>query len=274
MSGHASANRFGEHALALEQRRHGRDDRAADRLPLALVVHEEERPVLPHGSAQDATELVAAKLGLDRIGGGKEIPRVQRFVPKELERGASKCIGPRLCRQVDHATVEAAELRGRTIALDLELLNRVDVWKERHLPGLRLQHRNPVEEVFVGARPAAVDARQRRRGRRRHRHARHEAREGDEAPAVEREIDDPAVIDDMAKTRGLAKHRRIRRHGDRFRNAAERELHIQPNGFAGRELDAFASQRPEPAQFDPNLIDARGKAGHHIHTVRATRHRP
>ena len=31
------------------------------------------------------------------------------------------------------------------------------------------------------------------------RHARHEARQGDEAPAVERQIDDLAVVDDVAE---------------------------------------------------------------------------
>ena len=51
---------------ALQQRRHGRDHRAADGLPLPLVVGEEERPVPPDRAADDAAELVAPELRLDR----------------------------------------------------------------------------------------------------------------------------------------------------------------------------------------------------------------
>lgn len=45
------ADGFGEDAVALQQRGHRRDDRAADGLALALIVGKEERPILPYASA-------------------------------------------------------------------------------------------------------------------------------------------------------------------------------------------------------------------------------
>ena len=91
----ASADGLGEDALALQQRRHRGDHRAADRLPLALVVDEEERPIAPNRPADDAAELVAAELRLDRVGRGEEVARVQRFVAEELEGGAAKRVAAR-----------------------------------------------------------------------------------------------------------------------------------------------------------------------------------
>ncbi len=160
---HAAADRLGEHALPLQQRRHRRDHRAADGLPLALVVDEEERPVAANRAADDAAELVAAERRLDGIGRarrscGRSAPRARKNSNTVPCNGVAAGLG----RQVDDAAVEAAELGRRAVALDLELLDGVDVRKERHLAGLGLQHRDAVEQIFVGARPAAVDARQRR----------------------------------------------------------------------------------------------------------------
>src|SRR5215813_13426261 len=59
-------------------------------------------------------------------------------------------------------SVEASELRGRRIDLDLELLDGVDHRVEGELPRLGLERRNAVVEVFIDARSAAVDARKRR----------------------------------------------------------------------------------------------------------------
>ena len=134
--------------------------------------------------------------------------------------------------------------------------------KERHLPRLGLQHRDAVEQILVGARPSAVDARQRRRGRRRQRHARHQARQRDEAPAVERQVDDSAVVDDVAESRGLAaQQRRVSGDRDGFGQASELEPQVHSNRLASGEPDAFARQRPESAQFDAHLIDTGGEPG-------------
>jgi hypothetical protein len=105
--------------------------------------------------------------------------------------------------QVDDSSVEAAELRRGTIALDLEFLNRVHVGKERDLPGFRLQNRDAVKEILVGAWAAAVDARQWRGRRWRHGHAGDQARERDEAQAIQWQIYDLPVIDHVPEPRGF-----------------------------------------------------------------------
>src|SRR5687767_7127876 len=101
--------------------------------------------------------------------------------------------------QVDDSSVEPAELCREAVALDLELLDRVDVGKERDLPGLRLQDRDTVEQIFVGAWAAPVDARQWRGGWWRHSHAGDQARERDEAAAIQWQPYDLPVIDDVSK---------------------------------------------------------------------------
>src|SRR5688572_11408115 len=107
------------------------------------------------------------------------LPRIASGAPAQL-------VAPRFRRQVDDAAVEASELGRRAVALGPELLDRVYVGEERDLSRLGLEHRDAVEEILVGPRPSAVDARQRSGGRWRYRHAGRQARQRDEAPAVQR----------------------------------------------------------------------------------------
>ena len=87
---HAAGDRLGEDALPLQQRRHRRDHRAADGLPLPLVVGEEERPVASDRPAEHAAELVAAELAAWSPVGREVVARVQRFVAEELEDAAAE----------------------------------------------------------------------------------------------------------------------------------------------------------------------------------------
>src|SRR6185369_10710595 len=64
----ASADWLGEDALALQQRGHHGNLRTADRLPLALIVREEERAVFDERAAQRPAELIAA---IRRLGGNR-----------------------------------------------------------------------------------------------------------------------------------------------------------------------------------------------------------
>ena len=184
---HATGDRFREDSSALQGRGDGRDAHASDALPAALVVHEEERPVLRDRPAQDEAELVAAEVrfvGVVRDGGREEVPRVQRLVAQELECRAVELIAPRPGGQVDDAAVEAPELGRRRAGDDLELLDRVDDREVRDRTGLRLQDRDAVVEILVDARPPAVEARKRRT--RRQRHAGYQGHERQVAPAVQR----------------------------------------------------------------------------------------
>ena len=190
-------------------------------------------------------------------------------MPEELEDAAPKRVRPGPGRQVHHATVEAAKLGGRTVRLDLELLNGVDVRKEGDLTGFGLEDRNAVEQVFVGARPSPVDSRERRRGRWGHGHAWRQARERDEAPAVERQVDNFPVVDDVAKRRCFAaKERRVGRDRHRLRHTAECQLQIEAGRFAGDDSNALARQRPESAQFQAHPIQAGRQSREHIPAAR------
>ena len=194
-------------------------------------------------AAERAAELIAAVVRLHRVRRLKEVPRVQRLVAEELEAAAVKRVRAGLGRQVDDAAVEAAELGGRAVALDLELLNRVDDREERDLAGLRLQHRDAVEQILVGARPAAVDARQLRVGRQRH--AGRERRQRDEGAAVQRQLHDLLVLDDVAEAGGLgAQHRRVRGHRDLLAHVADGQVEVDPRLLARRQPDA---RRAAPA---------------------------
>ena len=177
---------------------------------------------------------------------------------EEFEGAATQLVAARPGREVDDTAVEPPELRRRTVALDLEFLDGIDVRKERDLPGLRLQHRDPVEQIFVGARPATVDARQLGSGRQGHR--RDQTGQGDETAAVEREIDDLAVVDHLAESRGLTAHeRRVPRHHDGFGQLADLELDVERHGLAGRDTEAVARERPEAREFDAQPIESRSE---------------
>jgi hypothetical protein len=258
---HPAANRLAEDPLPLQRRRHGREHRAPDRLTLTLVVDEEECLVPADRTADDATELVAAKL---RLGAARreQVPGVERLVAEELEHRAAEGIGPGLGRQVDHATVEPSELRRRAVGLELELLNRVDGREIGDLSRLGLKDRDAIEEVLIGARTAAIDARQLRR--RRQRHSGSERRQGDERPPVEWERRDLLLRDDLTQACRRALHGRVGGHGDAFTHRTHHQLHVQPDGLARLEAYALPAYRAEAAQFDLDAVFARCQTGDRI----------
>src|SRR5262249_57316637 len=92
------------------------------------------------------------------------------------------------------------------IDLDLELLDGVDHRVEGDLSRLGLERRNAVVEVFIDARPAAVDARKRRAGcgRRRRGDAWHKCDQGEEIASVQSQINDASDRGGLPATSGLA----------------------------------------------------------------------
>ena len=86
------ADRFGEDALALQHGGDRRDHGSIDRLPLALIVQKEECRILTNRPANNAAELIAPKPRFDRIRRGKEVSRVERFVPKKFKDAAADYI--------------------------------------------------------------------------------------------------------------------------------------------------------------------------------------
>ena len=263
---HASGDRLGEDALPLQQRRHGRCDGSADVLTLPLIVHEEERAVLHDRPAEHAAELVPAVLRLRGIGLLEVVPRVEVLVPEELEQVAMKGVAPRLGREVDHAAIETAELGGRAVALDLELLDGVDDRAVRELTGLRLEHRNAVEEILVGARPAAVDTGQDRIGGQGD--ARCDGGEHDEEAAVQGQLHDLFVLDDGAEARGFgAQDRPVPDDRHLFLKLSHRELEIDARLLACGQEHALTTHRPESRALDIEPVLARGQAGRRVGAI-------
>ena len=213
-------------------------------LTLPLIVHEEERAVLHDGPAEHAAVLVPAILRLRGIGPLEVVPGVEVLVPEEPEHVAMKGVAPRLGGEVHHAAIEPAELGGRAVALDLELLDGVDDRVVRDLTRLRLQHGDAVEEILVRARPAAVDAGQ--DGIRRQGDARCDGGEHDEEAAVQRQLHDLFVLDDGPEARGFGAHdRRVPDDRHLFLKASHREIEIDARLLTCRQAHALATHRLE-----------------------------
>ena len=67
-------------------------------------------------------------------------------------------IGSRPRGQVHDSPIEAPEFRTHRIGFHVEFLDIIDDGEERHLARFRLQSRDSIEQVLIGARTAAVDA--------------------------------------------------------------------------------------------------------------------
>ena len=109
--------------------------------------------------AERRAVLIAAELRL-RARLREQVPRVQRFVAEELEQAAVEFVAAGFADHHDRAAVRPAILGRVGVDVELEFGHAVDDRVVDHLPRLRLQHADAVVDVFVGARPAAVDARQ------------------------------------------------------------------------------------------------------------------
>ena len=86
----------------------------------------------------------------------QQVSSVQSLMTQKFKGGAVKVIRAGLCRQIDDAAVESAELGRRAVGFYFEFLDRVDDRHEGDLSGFRLQYRDAVKKKFVGTRPAAV----------------------------------------------------------------------------------------------------------------------
>ncbi len=188
------------------------------------------------------------------------------LVPEESEYAAVERVAARFGGEIHHAAVEPAELCGRAVALNLELLNGVDNRVVRDLARLRLQDGDAVEQILVRARPAPVDAGQ--HGVRRQGYTRCDGGERDEQTAVQRELDDLFMFDNRTQARAFPSDRRcIPDHGHLFLKAADREIEIDARLLTGRQPDALAAHGLEARELEFQAVLARCQAGHRIHAI-------
>src|SRR5262249_58691482 len=110
---------------------------------------EEERVAARKGAAGGAADVVAAVLGFPGGGALKVVAGVEILVAQDLDPVTVERVRACFGGEIAAPAVEAAELGRRAVALDLELLHRVDDRKVRHLAGLGLKHGDAVEQVLV-----------------------------------------------------------------------------------------------------------------------------
>ena len=131
--------------------------------PEALIIHEEECPVLavinlgqPDRAAQREPELVVSERREGRASNVEETASVHSRVAQELEGAAVHPVRARLRHHVDHGARVAAEVRAVEIRLHLEFLHRLHGGPENNGEGQALVVIDAVIEEIVRALAVAV----------------------------------------------------------------------------------------------------------------------
>ena len=142
--------------------------------------------------------------------------------------------------------------------------------KNATCPGSGCSTEIPSNRYSFGARPAAVDTRQRRVGRQRD--AGREAGEQDERAPVQRELDHLLVRHHHAEAGRLRPHdRSVRRHCHLLADTAHHQIEINACLFAGRQANPDAPHRLEAGQLHVDAVLTRSQARRRVDAV-AARH--
>jgi hypothetical protein len=174
-----------------------------------FVAHEEKAAIPGERAAQRAAELVLPQRWHRRVLRIEEVVGVEGVVAVELEQAASKRVGARPGRDVDQRRRLAAEFRGIHRLLDLELLDRVDRGIDHQVVEQLVGDLSAVQQIDVVTRSLPTDVGQRARllqgfptrPARRNDHGIAQLGEAEKIAAVERELHDFAVLDDVADLR-------------------------------------------------------------------------
>src|SRR5262249_23781844 len=178
-----AADRLSENSLPLQQRRNCRCPHGTERLLCSLVIDKEEGAVFEDRPAQRRAVLVATELRLVLVCWSEIIFSIQGFVAQKFEDTAVEGSRATAAAEVYYSPVEAPELCGDVVALNVEFLNSINDGKKCNLARLGLQGADAIEEVFVRAGTAAVDSRKERAGWKSH--PRSQRRELNERTAVQ-----------------------------------------------------------------------------------------
>ena len=260
----AGAHRRGRHVVVEDQ---------ALLLAHALVAGEEEGPLAQDRAAQGGAELLPLQfLRLAR----EEVARVEGVVAHEVEQRAVELVGARLGGRVQRAA-GLRELGGVGALLDLELLQRVDgrldqrpalvvvgdvgaVEHERGLVAADAADRGARDVVGADAEQVAAAGQQHRPGG--------EARQLVEAAAVQRQVDDLGVGDDVAEGAGLAvEERGVAVDDGALGQRADRELDVGAGRLAHLHRDRLDDRRLEPVQRHRHPVDAGVERGDDVVAV-------
>ena len=198
--------------------------------------------------AEGAAELVRIER---RLGGGEEIPGVQRIVAIVLEHRSAEAIAAGPDREVHDGAAEHAELGGRVVGLDLEFLDRLERRRDVDERVQRLVVRDAVEHVVVPRPRHAVDAVVheapgaggrgvlREVGEAARDRAGRQRDELLEQTPVQRQRLDLLVVDHLAELAGGAvDERRLGDDRDFFRHLPDLQRDVEPRGLCDLQHDA------------------------------------
>ncbi len=266
--GRSGNNRAREQALrkipfALGAGRHVGHARDPLAQACALVIHEEERPVLHDRSTERAAELMAAVFRRILVVRRKVVSRIECASAKELVGGAGETVAARAGEDVHLAAAVASEggVVGRRA--HFELADRIHRRPDANRSELRVHVVDAVEQV-VGKvlaravhREREVASHRARRSLRRRRRSGREQREFQEVPPIERQLGHQPVVKSRGQRRRVTIHRNENcAHVHRRRGGLQREGQVESQILIDGEFDA-RRKRAVLAAFDFDAVRPR-----------------
>ncbi len=209
--------------------------------------------------------------------GSKIVLRVHLGVAHELEHGSMEGVRARFGARVDLRD-RTAELGAEDARLDLELLERIDRRQQHVAVEVEVGVLDAVERVVVVVDALAGDVQRKAvplaahallslcRRRTVRRGARNQRGQLQVVAAVQRQLDDAAVLDDRADRRVFRlDHRRVGDDRDDVGQLANLERERNSVGASDLDLDVRAFHGGKSVELGPQCIGAGRYGGEHVH---------
>ncbi len=186
-------------------------------------------------------------------------------MPGEFEEAPVQRVRAGARRDVDQRRRLAAELGGVLRLLNLELLDRVHRWIDHQVVEQLVGHLRAVEQIDVVTRPLAADVGERPGllqrvaacASRRDHHRVAQLGQRQEVAAVERQLHDLAVFDDVADFGvGRLQQRRFRADDHRLGWPADLELEVEGDHLTDLEDQAGPHEAPEAGELGGDCVGA------------------
>ena len=241
-----------KNAPPLRQGRHRAHPHHPGVQPRALPVSKEESPVLLHRTAHHKSILVPPESRLVPAS-RKQVPSVQLLIPEELKHRPMQRVRPRLLVHHDDAAIAPPVLRRIAVRLHPKRVNRIHNRIKRHLTRLRLQHADPVVDVFTHPRPAPVNPRQ--HAPRRQAHPRRQRNQRNKIPPVQRQRHHLPLLHHIAhRPPPRLQQRRLAIHIHRLPVLAQPQRHVQAHPVPHPQHHTLPLHRRKPASRNRNPV--------------------
>src|SRR6185437_1306105 len=110
-----------------------------------FVADKEKGLVFPNGAAQSRAKLILAQFVLRLRCRQEIIPRIECFIPEELENIAMELFGPGLQLNVDIRAGVSAIFRGIVAGLNFELFDGIERWINVHIVMAIIHHSDAID---------------------------------------------------------------------------------------------------------------------------------